>query len=113
MNQKVLFFVFIFCLITIFSCVRDHSIFNPSDQNPRWLTQLISEIENNNYYHGAVIYRHQWHYKFYYHLMVPLDSCIYCRVYDANGNIIEWSEESFQDYIDSRKNEVVIWANDN
>jgi len=109
MNRKVKFFVFLFCLIIISSCIRDNSIFNASDQNPEWLTQLISKIENDNYYFGAVIYRHQWHSKFYYHLMVPLDSCIYCRVYDANGNIIEWSDESFQDYIDNRRNEVVIW----
>ena len=110
MHRRAYFYVFVFCLIFIVSCSRDYSTLDALAQNPEWLTQLIAEIENEKYYAGAVIYRHQWHSKFYYHLMVPLDSCAYCRAYDTNGNIIEWTNESFQDYLENRKNEVVIWG---
>ena len=102
-------FVLIFFLIVISSCKRDPSTFYASEQIPEWLSQKITEIENSNYYFGTVVYRHQWNLKFYYHIMIPVESCAFCKVYDVNGNKIVWSDQSFQDYFENRYNEAVIW----
>lgn len=80
-------------------------------KNPDWFMNLIEEIENDSlYYGGSVIYQHKYQNTYFFHLDIPVSSCAYCRLYDCDGNLVEWSSETeFQDYLDNRTNETIIW----
>jgi hypothetical protein len=77
--------------------------------NPQWLKAMTDTIRTKDYYWGSTIYRHDWKSKYYYHLMIPISSCAYCNVYDENGEKVNWSTENSQDYMQNRKNEIIVW----
>ena len=101
------------CVVAVLTflsaCEHESEMLSP--EMPDWLAQLIENIEGDDYYAGAVIYRHEWRGQYYYHLMIPLSSCAYCDVYDQNGKKIEWTgkQQEFEDYLNNRKNEKVVW----
>jgi hypothetical protein len=76
-------------------------------KNPDWFMNLIDEIGNESSYVGSIIYQHTYKSNYYFHLEIPVSSCMYCRIYDCDGNLVEWS--SVQDYLDNRTNEIIIW----
>ncbi len=80
-------------------------------KNPDWFMKLIEEIESDSlYYGGSIILQHEYINTYFFHLDIPVSSCAYCRLYDCNGNLVEWSSEAeFQDYLDNRTNETIIW----
>lgn len=78
--------------------------------NPDWFMDLIEEIENDLYYAGSIIYSHEYNSDYLFHLEIPVSSCAYCRIYDCVGNLVELSSEAeFQDYLQNRSNETIIW----
>lgn len=80
-------------------------------KNPDWFMVLIEEIESDSlYYGGSIIYQHEYEGSYLFHLNIPLSSCVYCRLYDCAGNLVEWSStEEFEDYLQHRTNETVVW----
>ncbi len=106
-KQNFIIFVILFSLFLI-GCDHDSNVM--TSEKPEWLNELIADIQNEVYYAGSVIYRHEWKSEFYYHLEIPVSSCAYCDVYNQNGVKIVWSDEhNFEDYLQNRKNEKVIW----
>jgi thioredoxin-related protein len=92
-------------IFSFLSCKKD----NVEQINPQWINTMVDTIKTQDSYWGSIIYRHDWKSKYYYHLMIPLSSCAYCNVYDENGEKVNWSTENSQDYMQNRKNEVIIW----
>lgn len=88
------------------SCNKEN---NPD--NPQWLEELIIEIQNDEFYVGSKIYRHQYENEFYYHLEIPLSSCAFCNLYEFNGDQVIWSHEELEDYLKSREKEKIVWRN--
>jgi hypothetical protein len=103
---NILLLVFLFIQ---FSCQTDKTpITNLS--TPEWLNSYIEEIQDNPDYYGTKIYRYEWREKFVYHVMIPISSCAYCEVYDQSGIKIDFRDDSnFQDFLNHKKNEVVVW----
>ena len=101
----------IFCLFILFTlsinCFQNKDPLNPLI--PLWLEKKISAMENNIYYMVAVIYRHEWQSKYYYYFDIPVSSCAYCEVYDEAGKKMDWNESNMSDYLQYRKNEIIIW----
>ncbi len=67
-------------------------------------------MSNNKSYFGTKVFRHEWHSDYVYYISIPISSCAYCEVYNQNGDKIHFTDDTmFQDYIDNRKNEILIW----
>jgi len=81
------------------------------ETNPDWFLNLIEEVESDTlYYAGSIIYQYEYSDSYFFHLTIPLSSCAYCRLYNCDGNIVEWSSETeFQDFLENRTNEIIIW----
>jgi hypothetical protein len=67
--------------LSVCRCTRNFEPLNPSeDQNlPNWLSNLIAEKQNDQFYWGTTVFRHLWHNQYYY---LP---CMYYEVYDYTG----------------------------
>ncbi|MFO7655650.1 MAG: hypothetical protein R6W78_01140 [Bacteroidales bacterium] len=100
--------IFILSFITLLSCDKKDDT-NNLEQNPKWLVDLISTIDNNPQFNKDTIYRHTWKNQFYYHYFGYYSSCVYCKVYNYDGNIVNWENENFDDYLLNRNNEIIIW----
>ena len=84
--------------------------FNYERDTPIWLKEKIISMSTNHDYFGAKVFRYEWHDKFLYHIMIPISSCAYCELYDQNGNKINFSDdETFQDFLINKKNEILVW----
>jgi hypothetical protein len=101
---------FILISITCIECERNNEAPDESPAIPDWLKIKIAEMEDNKYYAGASVVRHEWKSTYYYHINIPLSSCLYCDVYNQNGDRVDWEVESREDYINNRKNQTVIWT---
>jgi len=79
------------------------------DRNPRWVEELIEDMETNPYYSYSVLSRYAWDNHFYYEIFNPISSCAYCDVFDYKGNRINWEEYDLEDYLQNRTDMVIIW----
>lgn len=99
-------------LIVLFSgCLDDHAL-NPghSEQKiPAWLQERISEISTDQSYSYSEVYRYEWEEKNVYHILVPTRSCIFCELYSENGNVLNLSDEEFFDFVEHKKDEILLW----
>ncbi|MFB0517050.1 MAG: hypothetical protein ACETWG_10685 [Candidatus Neomarinimicrobiota bacterium] len=90
------------------SCYDEYNICG--EMNPDWFMELIEEAESELYYMGSVIYQHEYRGSYLFHFEIPVSSCAYCRIYDCDGHLKEWtSQEQFEDYLNNRKDEKVVW----
>ncbi len=100
--------IIVFSFFFIISCQKE-KITNLENERPDWLVSLIDSIDNKPSYNDSRIYRYEYNSQYYYHLENPNFSCIYCTVYDSNGNIICWENENLDSFISKRKNKTLIW----
>ena len=102
-------YLLLFIFITLAACGRYVAAPDDGPETPEWLRAKIVTMESKKYYAGASVLRHEWKSEHYYYIHIPISSCMYCEVYDARGNKIDWTEENVWDYLDNRANEVVIY----
>jgi hypothetical protein len=101
-KRSLLFLVF---LLILSACEKQR--FN--DTNPRWVEELISEMEDDPYYQSSILSRYTWNEHFFYEIFNPISSCVYCEVFDYKGNRLNWEEYNLEDYLEHRTNQVIIW----
>lgn len=102
--------IYDYCRVNSSLCLQAREQ-NTVARNTGLVGQLIKNIQDDNYYAGAIIYRREWRVQYDYHLMIPLSSCAYCDVYDQNGKKVVWRDwPLMDDYLRNRKNEQVIWG---
>ena len=105
-----LFFLLLLLSLTFFSCQKENSVEANWIEIPEWLNNKIEIMEEDSYYIGTKVFRHQWSEKFIYYINIPLSSCSYCELYEQNGNkVVFVNDSTLQDYQNNRKNEVLIW----
>jgi len=92
-------------LVLLSACEKERY----DDKNPKWLDQMIQEMENNPYYTGSSIERYTWKNNYYYEFTIPLSSCLYCDVYNFDGDRIDWQKNDIDDYLANRTYRVLIW----
>jgi hypothetical protein len=108
---KILF-IASFVLTIVIGCNNEivTAPFNYERDTPVWLKAKIDSMSNNKDYFGTKVFRHEWKSNFIFYIYIPINSCAYCEVYDPNGNKIHFTDDAmFQDYIDNRKNEILVW----
>ena len=106
-------YIFILSLIVLLiNCQNKNSIesFDSEKDTPAWLKVKIDSMSTNNFYVGSKVYRHTWHNNYIYYIHIGLSSCMYCEVYYENGSKVKFTNDyMLQDYLNNRKNEVLIW----
>jgi hypothetical protein len=89
------------------------SAFDYDRDTPVWLKAKVDSIAAIPEIFGITVYRYEWNGEFVYHIENLISSCVYCELYDQNGMKVEFTDdETFQDFVESKKNEVVVWASE-
>lgn len=76
---------------------------------PKWLVGLLSSLSKDYHYRKSVMYRYSWKGYYYYHLEIPNDDTVFCQIMNQKGDFIKWPEKYFQEYLDGRAEEKLIW----
>ena len=114
MTRQTLFVTTVLCFFILVSCQKEsgQEPFNYANDTPSWLKDRIAIMSNDTtrLYAQTKVYRYNWHSAFVYYISIPLSSCMYCDVYDQEGNRIQFTGDAMlQDFLNTRSNEVLIW----
>ena len=72
--------------------------FQEKKDMPQWLVDKIDWMENNRKsVPWASIYQGKWNEKTIYFIENPLNSCLFCNVYDEEGQGFDWTLYNFVD----------------
>ena len=92
MKRLILFFLF----VTIISCSC-----SSDDEDkaalPKWLWDKIEQM-NNNSMPGMAVYEYKWKGSYYYNIVNPVSSCLFCDFYDYDGVKYQWTSEDIDDF---------------
>ena len=108
--KKYIFFFFVIVLLV--NCQNQNSVepFNYERDTPAWLKVKIDSMSTNQYYHGSQVYRYIWRNDFIYDIFIPVSSCVYCEVFNKDGAKITFTGDNMlQDYLNNRKDEILVW----
>jgi len=102
MNRLSLYFC-ILLLGGILSC-KDKDEITPPDQFPLWLKFKITELTSeSNLCAITDVTIIDYKGKLYYNIYCGLWSCIYCELYDENGNRPNWETDQLNDFFANKK----------
>ena len=92
-------------ILFAFSCEKE----SHEDENPGWLNEFIREIEDDPFYNLSSIVRWKYLGDYYYEVDNPVSSCLYCEIYDIEGNQVSWSFEELDSFLENRTDRKLIW----
>ena len=108
MNRVV--FISSLLLLLVFGCNKETSV-EVTNDIPHWLQDKIDSMSINQYYVGTVVYRYKWNNEYVYHIEIPISSCAYCEAFNQSGIKIQFtSDTQFQDFLNNKTDQVLIWA---
>lgn len=96
-----------FLLTFLVSCEKTELPYIP--ENPEWLEQKINELEDGPSYGGIKINIFLWNNEYYYHILNPISSCMFCELFSYQGEKIVWAEGMLNDFFENGKFIVCIW----
>ncbi len=83
------------------------------DQLPEWLEIILDESTNNDFCQYWSVTRYSFRDSYYYELFNPLSSCLFCDVYDEEGNRMVWDDhEDMNAYVENRTDVTLVWECD-
>ena len=114
MLKRIIFIPGVLLFFILTSCHKDSGVgpFEYERDTPVWLKEKISDISSDTaqFYTKTKVYRYRWNESFIYHISIPLSSCVYCELYDENGNKVQiTSDLMLQNFLNNRADEVLIW----
>lgn len=85
-------------------------VFNYDKDVPGWVKEKIIQMSLNEKQYGmAKVYRYEINDRYIFHIYNPLNSCIYCELYDEYGKRLNPDEAK---YFNEHKGEpLLIWEN--
>ena len=95
------FFAFLF-----FSCNKEEAT---ETTIPEWFWPAIEELEKSGDCYGCSITQITYEKCTYYNLYCGFWSCMYCNLFDSEGNHINWETEEFNKFLSEKKDERIIW----
>ena len=101
MNKIVFLFLLSFLVL---SCERDENL----PPNPEWLNTKISQLASSPL-PGITINAYKWDNAYYYHVLNPISSCMFCEVYNYSGDLVTWTDDEFKDFINNGKLIKAVW----
>lgn len=93
-------------LFFLVSCQKDEL----NTEIPEWLQPRIEELDKSSNCFDCELTRYTFNDEFYYHIYCGYWSCLYCELYNKNGNLVEWGVTDFNDFMSEKKDELVIWS---
>jgi hypothetical protein len=100
------YFLISFLLLLFISCEKEESL---NTEVPEWLQPELEELEKSGKCYDCSVTRITFENEFYYHLYCGYWSCRYCKLYNKNGKLVDWSDTKFSDFLENEKDETVIW----
>lgn len=101
MNRFTAILLLVF-LLGIDSCKKEET--SAPDQFPEWLqakiTELTSEFNLCEYTYVEII---EYKNEFYYNISCGVWNCIYCQIFDKNGNRPTWTNSGIEDFLTNKK----------
>jgi hypothetical protein len=101
MKRSSAIFLIVF-LLGIDSCKKEET--SVSDQFPEWLqakiTELTSEFNLCEYTNVEII---EYKGELYYNISCGAWNCIYCQIFDQNGNRRTWTTGEMPDFLTNKK----------
>jgi len=108
--RRLVFFITIILLIGILSCDKKDLITGP-EEFPVWLqlkiTELVPEQDLCEITSVTII---EYNGKKYYHLYCAIWSCVYCQLFDEQGNRPDWDSKGWEDFFAGEKEFVKVPA---
>ena len=108
--KRLILFAGIVLLIGLLSCDKKNIITGPEDF-PIWLQIKITELVTpNNICEFTDVTIIEYNGKRYYHIYAGLWSCMYCQLFDEQGNRPDWDTRVWNDFFAKKKEILVIPA---
>ncbi len=103
MMRRFLFLTCIIILIGILSCNKKEKIADP-EEFPVWLQQKIIElVPEKNLCQITNVTIIEYNGKKYYHIYCGIWSCMYCQLFDEQGNRPDWTTSEWNDFFAKKK----------
>ena len=103
--MKRLIFLFLICILFV-SCQKEET---PKPDVPDWFIPQIEELESSGECYSCTITQITFNNKLYYELYCGYWSCMYCHLYDGEGELVDWEIEEFNNFLENKNSEKVIW----
>ncbi len=107
---RLLHFVCIFLLLGVLACDKKDED-TTTDQLPEWLQEKITELvpdQKSCWITDVTIIEYKG--ERYYHVYCGLWSCMYCQLFDKNGNRPSWETNQWNDFFTNKKEIKVVPA---
>lgn len=96
--MKTITFFLVFLLFIFFACKKDQS-----ENRPDWLSDKVSEvISSEDICYITTVSVFEYNKNYYYNIYCGFWSCLYCHLYDANGNKPDWDDETHKLFIEKK-----------
>jgi len=92
-------------LLFLVSCQKEEL----NEEIPEWFYPRIEALENSGECYGCTLTKILYNNSIYYDLYCGYWSCMYCNLYDSNGNLVEWDVDDFNNFLENKKDEEIIW----
>lgn len=108
--KRFIFLASVIFLLGVLSCDKKEIIDGPEDF-PAWLQTKITElITPNNLCNITDVTIIEYNGKKYYHIYAGLWSCMYCQLFDEQGNRPNWDTNVWNDFFAKKKEIQVVPA---
>ena len=105
--KKLIILVTILSVFVILSCNKK-DLLNSSDDFPVWLQQKITElIGDQKLCEITDVTVIEYNGKRYYHIYAGFWSCVYCQLFDEQGNRPNWDNKGWEDFF-SKKRDIQV-----
>lgn len=94
-------------LLSFISCQKEEL----NEEIPEWLQPRIEELENSDYCFDCKVTRYMYNEIYYFHVYCGLWSCMYCELYDEQGNLVQSAQSfDFEDFLAKKTDELIVWS---
>jgi hypothetical protein len=101
--KRIILIAGIFILFSVLSCDKNVEITGP-DKFPEWLKLKIAElIQDQHLCEITDVTIIEYNGKRYYHIYAGLWSCVYCQLFDEQGNRPVWEGKDWDDFFIRKK----------
>jgi hypothetical protein len=105
-KTAILRFILLAFITTLFACEERL----PEEPTvPEWLQPRIEELEASDNCIGCTIKRTTYLDEYYFHVYCNFWSCSHCEVYHHDGQLVNWEEINFADFLEKQVNTTIIW----
>ncbi len=102
---RLIKFIFIFAFLVAFSCHKKEETL-VSKELPEWLQLKIAElVPDQKLCEITDVTFIEYKGQIYYHVYCGIWSCMYCQLFDQQGNRPNWDSDVWQDFL-AKKREI-------